>query len=90
MATITKPLNMSPRAVAMRERKAAHEETKRELDAICAKNRTIVAAGCCPQCSSKIKRNSSIAGWWQCEQYGSESFRARPSEPHCSWQCFTE
>jgi hypothetical protein len=31
-----------------------------------------------------------LAGWWQCEQYGAESFRADSSRPACSFQTFTE
>lgn len=44
----------------------------------------------CPHCKSKLRRNPAIAGWWQCEQYGTEGFRADSSKPSCSFQCFTE
>ena len=48
-----------------------------------------VATGICPLCGAKLKRNLSLAGWWQCEQYGSIGFRARDTDPQCSWQGFT-
>jgi len=50
----------------------------------------IVSTGVCPQCGTKLRRNLSIAGWWQCGQYGAEGFRADPSKPPCGFQCFTE
>lgn len=55
-----------------------------------AETRAVVSAGKCPCCGSKVVRNLSLTGWWQCEQYGSEQFRARPEEDPCSWQGFTE
>ena len=55
-----------------------------------SESRAIVATGECPCCGSKIARNWSLAGWWQCEQYGAETHRARPGAPACSWQTFTE
>jgi hypothetical protein len=51
--------------------------------------RTIVAAGICPTCGSKLRRNLALTGWWQCAQYGAEGFRADSSKPACSWQDFT-
>ena len=44
----------------------------------------------CPTCGSKVKRNSSLAGWWQCAQFGAPQFRADPNAPACDWQGFTE
>jgi hypothetical protein len=55
-----------------------------------AKVRAIVAGGGCPQCGAKLKRNLSLIGWWQCEQYGAIAFRKDPAKPPCSWQGFTE
>ncbi len=54
------------------------------------KARTIVAIGICPDCGAHLRRNLSLTGWWQCEQYGSEGFRKDSSKPACSWQDFTE
>jgi DNA repair exonuclease SbcCD ATPase subunit len=48
----------------------------------------VVATGKCPCCGSKLRRNLALSGWWQCEQHGSDGFRARPSDPECSWQGF--
>lgn len=55
-----------------------------------AKAQAVVATGKCPQCGAGLCRNLSMAGWWQCEQYGSEDFRKDPTKPSCSWQAFTE
>lgn len=55
-----------------------------------AANKAIVATGQCPTCGRKLKRNLSIAGWWQCEQLGAENFRKHPELPSCNYQCFTE
>ncbi len=63
---------------------------KDRMDAIHANAQAIVATGKCPTCGSGLRRNNSMTGWWQCEQYGAEGFRARPNAPSCSWQDFTE
>jgi hypothetical protein len=55
-----------------------------------AEYRAILANGSCPKCGSALRRNLSISGWWQCEQLGAENFRARPSEPSCSFQMIIE
>jgi len=86
----TKPLNMSPRAVKMREKKAARAESDARIAAAQAGTRAIVAAGVCPCCKAGLRRNLSIAGWWQCEQYGAPGFRKDSSKPACNWQGFTE
>lgn len=66
---------------------AAH---RAKMEALHAEAIAIVATGVCPQCGRKLKRNLSIAGWWQCSQYGAEQFRVDPSQPACSFQTFTE
>ena len=48
-------------------------------------NRAILATGVCPKCGSALKRNLSLTGWWQCEQFGSVGFRARDNDPQCSF-----
>jgi len=52
--------------------------------------RAIVATGKCPLCGAGIRRNLSMAGWWQCDQFGAEMFRRDPQKPPCNWQIFTE
>ena len=52
--------------------------------------RAIVATGKCPQCGAGLKLNSSMRGWWQCEQYGADTHRQDPSKPKCGFQTFTE
>ena len=62
---------------------------KRKLEEHYAEARKVVEAGKCPKCGSGLRRNTSMTGWWQCEQLGAETHRARPNEPPCSWQAFT-
>lgn len=65
---------------------SAHRE---KMERLYGQNARIVASNKCPDCGSVLRRNWSMSGWWQCEQFGSERFRARPQEPACSWQVFT-
>lgn len=63
---------------------------KAKCDARHAEARKIVSAGVCPICGGALRRNLSMAGWWQCEQLGAVGFRKDPAKPSCSWQTFTE
>jgi hypothetical protein len=74
------------RADVFAERKA---RTLRILQAV-ASTLAIVQAGVCPICGRALKRNLSIAGWWQCSQFGAVGFRKDPEQPACDWQGFTE
>lgn len=60
------------------------------MNALHAEARTIVAIGICPRCGSGLRRNLAIAGWWTCEQRGAVTHRARPQDPDCNFQTFTE
>ena len=71
-------------------RKAEAARHAEKMTAIRAEARRVVATGKCPQCERKLRRNMSMTGWWQCSQFGSEMFRAEPTNPPCSFQCFTE
>lgn len=77
-----------------REEKRQREQARRLQNVRIARERErmsiIVQGGKCPECGSALRRNTSMSGWWQCEQIGAPSFRARPSDPHCSFQGFTE
>jgi len=53
-------------------------EVKRRHDESVAEANRIVATGKCPRCGSPLKRNNSLAGWWQCSAVGA-----------CLFQCFT-
>lgn len=75
------------KAAETRRRRA---EAKARIEAALAEAQRIVASGKCPNCGSGLRRNLSMAGWWQCEQFGSEWFRKDPSRPSCSFQTFTE
>jgi len=64
--------------------------SQKRFDAIHGLAREIVGSGKCPQCGSGLKRNTAIAGWYQCEQFGAEQFRKDPTKPACNFQTFTE
>lgn len=71
------------------ERKAERAASAARIAEAQAETRAVVASGRCPCCKSGLKRNLSLTGWWQCEQYGSDGFRKDSSKPHCNWQGFT-
>ena len=50
----------------------------------------VVKSGKCPVCGEGLRRNTSMTGWWQCQQLGAEGFRKDASKPSCDWQGFTE
>lgn len=79
MATAVRKQVSPERAAQMARIEQARTET-----------RAIVAAGKCPICGSKPRRNLSMAGWYQCEQLGAIGFRKDASKPSCSWQGYTE
>lgn len=63
---------------------------KAHMDALQAEARKVVETGTCPRCGSGLRRNLAIAGWWTCEQRGAVTHRARPQDPECNFQTFTE
>ena len=70
----------------------AHAESRDRIAAAQNATARVVATGVCPQCGTGLRRNLSMAGWWQCDALGEPSFR-RPenrAKPACSWQGFTE
>ena len=84
------PQSNAERKAARLAKAKAQAESIARMNAARAETQRIVATGKCPTCGSALKRNSSIAGWWQCEQLGAETHRKRPTDPACSWQGFTE
>jgi hypothetical protein len=80
---------MTTRTETIRARKAEKKAHQERMEAIYAENRAIVATGKCPHCNRGLRRNLSLTGWWQCEQYGAEHFRKDASQPECTWQGFT-
>ena len=50
----------------------------------------IIEKGKCPTCGAGLRRNNSMAGWWQCEQLGADTHRKDASKPSCNFQTFTE
>ena len=70
-------------------KRAEREAQRARIEAGHAEARRIVATGRCPYCGSALRRNLSLSGWWQCEQLGAVTHRARPKDPPCDWQGFT-
>lgn len=48
-----------------------------------------ITKGVCPECGTKLYRNNSLGGWWQCGHVGAEGFQ-REAGPHCHYQTFFE
>jgi ribosomal protein L37AE/L43A len=78
--------------VAVKGSGSRHEarRARAALDAHRAEVREIVATGICPKCGRKLRSNLSLAGWWQCSQFGAIGFRADAGQPSCDWQGFTD
>lgn len=66
-----------------------HKERMAELK---RKAAAIVTSGTCPDCGTKLIRNSALAGWYQCGAYAAESHRKPEFAglPKCHFQTFTE
>lgn len=73
-----------------KEKAAARKASQERIARAQADTRMIVETQECPLCGSRLRRNLSLTGWWQCEQFGAVGFRARSNEPACDWQGFTE
>ena len=65
------------------------ECTRNGTEARHAAARVIVAAGKCPDCGQRLKRNRAMAGWWQCVRYAADGIYGI-SARECSFQIFTE
>ena len=81
-------MNKTERA-ARKAAAAAHDAKMAELLTVA---RAIVATGKCPDCGSALRRNLSLAGWWQCGRLGADSHRAAEYRggQACNFQTFTE
>ena len=77
--------------MAQYAQRCTKSERARHLECL-ERARAIVATGVCPDCGTKLVRNSSLAGWWQCGASASEAMRAPEFRglPMCSFQVFTE
>lgn len=71
-------------------KKAEREAHAARMAQLYAEAAAVVATGKCPKCGAGIHRNSSLAGWWQCDRSGSGHFRRDLSGAQCGWQTFTE
>jgi hypothetical protein len=47
----------------------------------------ILKAGKCQECGTKLYRNLSLSGWWQCGHVGAVGFQ-KEAGPHCNYQFF--
>jgi hypothetical protein len=72
------------------ETRRRNRESKERIRQAQEETRRVVESGVCPKCGAGLRRNSSMTGWWQCEQFGAEGFRKDSSKPSCSWQGFTQ
>lgn len=79
-----------PKLLRRRERALEAAQSALRIAKAQAETRAVVKTGNCPCCGAGLRRNPSLTGWWQCEQYGSEGFRKDSARPACSWQGFTE
>lgn len=79
-------LTMEERA----RRKAAMAESARRMAESRAAAQAALAANKCPRCGRPVRRNLALTGWVQCSQFGSDGFRADPTQPACDWQGFTQ
>jgi hypothetical protein len=72
--------------------KREKEAHRARMDALHAEAKRIVATGKCPDCGARLRRNNSMAGWWQCGRLGAPGFKLPEYEGKgdCSFQCFTE
>lgn len=78
------------RAEKAAETRKRNRESKERIKRAQEETRGVVKSGVCPLCGAGLRRNSSMTGWWQCEQFGTEIFRKDSTKPSCSWQGFTE
>lgn len=72
------------------ERKAQWAEVEKRIAENHATMRAHIARGTCPDCGGALRRNTSLTGWWQCEQFGAAGFRKDPTRPSCGFQGFAE
>ena len=54
--------------------------------------RAIVKTGVCPDCGTKLIRNNSLKGWWQCGAFPCDEMRREEFAglPKCDFQTFTD
>jgi hypothetical protein len=70
--------------MASKAAKAAYKARRLEL---MTRAQAIVAKGVCPTCGTKLYRNLSLSGWWQCGHVGAVGFQREPG-PHCNFDIF--
>ncbi len=71
----------------MRISKEAKAAEKAKRIARLLEYQAILKVGVCPDCGTKLYRNSSMTGWWQCGHVGAVGFQ-REAGPHCNYQFF--
>lgn len=73
----------------MRVSKLQKEVERVKREARHAEAQAIVETGKCPTCGGPLRRNLSLTGWWQCQQFGAVGFRKDSTKPSCDFQTFT-
>lgn len=69
-------------------RKTARIASAARIATAHAETCAVVESGKCPLCGGKPRRNLSLTGWYQCEQFGAVGFRKDATKPSCDWQGF--
>lgn len=67
--------------------RAQKAEAKAKRMARMIEAQAIVAKGVCPKCGTKLYRNLSLSGWWQCGRVGAVGFQKVPGA-HCDFDIF--
>lgn len=67
--------------------KAEKEAAKKARMVRMTAAQAIVAKGVCPKCGTKLYRNLSLSGWFQCGHVGAVGFQ-REAGPQCSFDIF--
>lgn len=71
----------------MKTTKTTRNEAKAKRLAIAAANHKILITGVCPKCGTKLYRNLSLSGWWQCGHVGAVGFQREVGAP-CNFDLF--
>lgn len=71
----------------MKNNKQTRNAAKAERLARAAANHAILVTGVCPTCGTKLYRNLSLTGWWQCGRVGAVGFQ-KEAGPHCDFDLF--
>lgn len=66
---------------------ATIEASRRRRMTLYLRYMPILRSGVCPECGTKLYRNLSLSGWWQCGHFGAPGFQ-KEAGPNCNYQFF--